>query len=113
MQQKLNWLASFLFAAAALCREQPAGAHPFSLDDFEFSPMKALVDEGPHEPLFTPGVMPEQPVAPQQPYQQPQQPVAPQQQYQQPQQPVAPQQPYQQPQQPAAPQPQESLSIRC
>ncbi|EGC9500014.1 DNA translocase FtsK, partial [Salmonella enterica] len=98
--------------------EQPAGAQPFSLDDLDFSPMKVLVDEGPHEPLFTPGVLPEstpvqQPVAPQpQPqYQQPQQPVAPQPQYQQPQQPVAPQpqyqQPqYQQPQQPVAPQPQ-------
>lgn len=33
--------------------EQPAGANPFSLDDFEFSPMKTLVDDGPHEPLFT------------------------------------------------------------
>ncbi|RIQ26243.1 DNA translocase FtsK [Salmonella enterica] len=98
--------------------EQPAGAQPFSLDDLDFSPMKVLVDEGPHEPLFTPGVLPgstpvQQPVAPQpQPqYQQPQQPVAPQPQYQQPQQPVAPQpqyqQPqYQQPQQPVAPQPQ-------
>ncbi|HCK1627969.1 TPA: DNA translocase FtsK, partial [Escherichia coli] len=59
--------------------EQPAGANPFSLDDFEFSPMKALLDDGPHEPLFTPIV---------EPVQQPQQPVAPQQQYQQPQQPV-------------------------
>ncbi|HAU7034682.1 TPA: DNA translocase FtsK, partial [Salmonella enterica subsp. enterica serovar Wangata] len=101
--------------------EQPAGAQPFSLDDLDFSPMKVLVDEGPHEPLFTPGVMPEstpvqQPVAPQpqpqyqQPQQpvapQPQQPVAPQPQYQQPQQPVAPQPQYQQPQQPVAPQPQ-------
>ena len=95
--------------------EQPAGANPFSLDDFEFSPMKALLDDGPHEPLFTPIVepvqQPQQPVAPQQQYQQPQQPVAPQQQYQQPQQPVAPQpqyqQPqYQQPQQPVAQQPQ-------
>ncbi|MEF5798890.1 DNA translocase FtsK [Escherichia coli] len=85
--------------------EQPAGANPFSLDDFEFSPMKALLDDGPHEPLFTPIVepvqQPQQPVAPQQQYQQPQQPVPPQQQYQQPQQPVAPQ-----PQQPVAPQPQ-------
>ncbi|EIC3076059.1 DNA translocase FtsK [Salmonella enterica subsp. enterica serovar Derby] len=101
--------------------EQPAGAQPFSLDDLDFSPMKVLVDEGPHEPLFTPGVMPEstpvqqpvapqpqpqyqQPVAPQPQYQQPQQPVAPQPQYQQPQQPVAPQPQYQQPQQSAAPQ---------
>ncbi|TKT78658.1 DNA translocase FtsK [Escherichia sp. MR] len=49
--------------------EQPAGANPFSLDDFEFSPMKALVDDGPHEPLFAPIV---------EPVQQPQQPVAPQ-----------------------------------
>ncbi len=88
--------------------EQPAGANPFTLDDFEFSPMKALLDDGPHEPLFTPIVepvqQPQQPVAPQQQYQQPQQPVAPQQQYQQPQQPVAPQPQYQQPQQPVAPQ---------
>ncbi|HIA3242274.1 TPA: DNA translocase FtsK [Escherichia coli] len=98
--------------------EQPAGANPFSLDDFEFSPMKALLDDGPHEPLFTPIVepvqQPQQPVAPQQQYQQPQQPVPPQPQYQQPQQPVAPQpqyqQPqYQQPQQPVAPQPQDTL----
>ncbi|EFB2840797.1 MULTISPECIES: DNA translocase FtsK [Escherichia] len=80
--------------------EQPAGANPFSLDDFEFSPMKALVDDGPHEPLFTPIV---------EPVQQPQQPVAPQQQYQQPQQPVAPQPQYQQPQQPVAPQSQDTL----
>ncbi|EMQ3361186.1 TPA: DNA translocase FtsK [Escherichia coli] len=103
--------------------EQPAGANPFSLDDFEFSPMKALLDDGPHEPLFTPIVepvqqpqqtvaphqqyqQPQQPVPPQPQYQQPQQPVAPQPQYQQPQQPVAPQQQYQQPQQPVAPQPQ-------
>ncbi|HCN6462760.1 TPA: DNA translocase FtsK [Escherichia coli] len=106
--------------------EQPAGANPFSLDDFEFSPMKALLDDGPHEPLFTPIVepvqQPQQPIAPQQQYQQPQQPVAqqpqyqqpqqpvaPQPQYQQPQQPVAPQQQYQQPQQPVAPQPQDTL----
>ncbi len=109
--------------------EQPAGAQPFSLDDLDFSPMKVLVDEGPHEPLFTPGVMPEstpvqQPVAPQPQYQQPQQPVAPQPQDQDPQQPqpppppelepqaqnqhqqqaVEPQPQYQQPQQPTAPQ---------
>ncbi|EHX7865034.1 DNA translocase FtsK [Escherichia coli] len=80
--------------------EQPAGANPFSLDDFEFSPMKALLDDGPHEPLFTPIV---------EPVQQPQQPVAPQPQYQQPQQPVAPQPQYQQPQQPVAPQPHDTL----
>ncbi|MDY9132225.1 hypothetical protein UZ112_23195, partial [Escherichia coli] len=43
----------------------------------------------------------QQPVAPQQQYQQPQQPVAPQPQYQQPQ--------YQQPQQPVAPQPHDTL----
>ncbi|PJW82303.1 DNA translocase FtsK [Escherichia coli] len=93
--------------------EQPAGANPFSLDDFEFSPMKALLDDGPHEPLFTPIVepvqQPQQPVAPQQQYQQPQQPVAQQPQYQQPQQPVAPQQQYQQPQQPVAQQPHDTL----
>ncbi|EIU0494407.1 DNA translocase FtsK [Escherichia coli] len=94
--------------------EQPAGANPFSLDDFEFSPMKALLDDGPHEPLFTPIVepvqQPQQPVAPQQQYQQPQQPVPPQQQYQQPQQPVAPQPQYQQPQQQVAPQPQQQVA---
>lgn len=85
--------------------EQPAGAQPFSLDDLDFSPMKVLVDEGPHEPLFTPGVMPESaPV--QQPVAQPQQPVAPQPQYQPQQQSVAPQPQYQPPQQPVAPQPQ-------
>ncbi|WP_343645017.1 DNA translocase FtsK [Enterobacter sp.] len=98
--------------------EQPSGANPFSLSDFEFSPMKDLVDDGPSEPLFTPGVMPEaepvrQPPAPQayaqqqqpapQAYAQPQQQPAPQAYVQQPQ----PQQPpqFQQP----APQPQESL----
>ena len=89
--------------------EQPAGANPFSLSDFEFSPMKDLVDDGPSEPLFTPSVMPEAEPVRQQPapqaYAQPQQPV------QQPYQPV--QQPQQAPQPPQfqqpAPQPQESL----
>ncbi|MFL4211650.1 DNA translocase FtsK 4TM domain-containing protein [Enterobacter mori] len=89
--------------------EQPSGANPFSLTDFEFSPMKDLVDDGPSEPLFTPSVMPDaEPVrqqpAPQAYTQQPQQ-AAPQAYAQQPQQP-APQPPqFQQP----APQPQESL----
>ncbi|MBJ3779089.1 DNA translocase FtsK [Enterobacter asburiae] len=104
--------------------EQPAGANPFSLSDFEFSPMKDLVDDGPSEPLFTPSVMPEAEPVRQQPapqaYAQPHQPV--QQPYAQPQQPVQqpyaqPHQPVQQPQQPSqppqfqqpAPQPQESL----
>ena len=91
--------------------EQPQGATPFSPADYDFSPMKALVDDGPSEPLFTP--LPETP-PPVQQYQQPaqQQPV---QQYQQPaqqqpvqqyQQPVPSspvQQPYQQPAQPAQP----------
>ncbi|PWG72467.1 DNA translocase FtsK [Enterobacter mori] len=111
--------------------EQPSGANPFSLTDFEFSPMKDLVDDGPSEPLFTPSVMPDaEPVrqqpAPQAYAQQPQQPApqayaqqpqqpAPQAYAQQPQQPApqpAPQAYAQQPQQPApqpAPQPQESL----
>lgn len=84
--------------------EQPAGANPFSLSDFEFSPMKDLVDDGPSEPLFTPSVMPEAEPVRQQPatqaYAQPHQPV------QQPQ----PKQPPQPPQfQQTAPQPQESL----
>ncbi|QSW36785.1 DNA translocase FtsK 4TM domain-containing protein [Leclercia pneumoniae] len=89
--------------------EQPSGANPFSLSDFEFSPMKDLVNDTPSEPLFTPSVMPEaepprqqyapapqqQPVAPQQYAPAPQQQYAPasQQQYAPaPQQPVAPQQ---------------------
>ncbi|EPY4093962.1 DNA translocase FtsK 4TM domain-containing protein [Klebsiella quasipneumoniae] len=91
--------------------EQPPGANPFSPADYEFSPMKTLVNEGPSEPLFTPtpevqpqqGYQPaqHQPVhpqpVPQQPYQTAPQPV-------QQQQPVAPQG-----HQPAAPAPQESL----
>ncbi|WP_312948803.1 DNA translocase FtsK [Superficieibacter sp.] len=109
------------FAAAQQQRyasEQPAGANPFSLSDFDFSPTKALVDDGPNEPLFTPGVVEEprpvqQPAAPQQGYRpqpQVQQPAAPQQGYRpqpQVQQPAAPQQGYRpqpQVQQPAAPQ---------
>ncbi|URO00645.1 DNA translocase FtsK [Leclercia adecarboxylata] len=96
--------------------EQPTGANPFSLADFEFSPMKDLVDDTPSEPLFTPGVMPEaepprQAVTPQQPqqYAQPQQPVQqPPQQYAQPQQPVQqPPQQYAQPQQPVQQPPQQ------
>ncbi|MEQ0539900.1 DNA translocase FtsK [Klebsiella sp. JB_Kp004] len=59
--------------------EQPPGANPFSPADYEFSPMKTLVNEGPSEPLFTP--TPE--VQPQQPAQHYQQPAAvPQQGYQ-------------------------------
>ena len=89
--------------------EQPPSANPFSLADFEFSPMKTLVDDGPSEPLFTlPPEEPAQPSAPvSPPQQQYQQPVAPA--------PVQPQQQYQPVHQPAAapvtPQPaaQESL----
>ncbi|HBZ2350034.1 TPA: DNA translocase FtsK [Klebsiella pneumoniae] len=107
--------------------EQPPGANPFSPADYEFSPMKTLVNDGPSEPLFTPTpeVQPQQPAqryqqpaaAPQQGYQPAQhqpihhQPVPPQpqsyptaSQLVQPQQPVAPQG-----HQPAAPAPQESL----
>ncbi|WFC88188.1 DNA translocase FtsK 4TM domain-containing protein [Enterobacter roggenkampii] len=84
--------------------EQPAGANPFSLSDFEFSPMKDLVDDGPSEPLFTPSVMPEaEPVRQQTPSTYAQQPV--QQPYVQPQQPQQQQPQFQQ----RAPQPQESL----
>ena len=74
--------------------EQPQGATPFSPADYDFSPMKALVDDGPSEPLFTP--MPET----QPPVQQYQQPV---QRYQQPAQSSPVQQPYQQPVQPVQP----------
>ena len=45
---------------------EPA-ANPFSLADFDVSPMKTLVDDTPREPLFMPEVMPEQPPAAQQP----------------------------------------------
>ncbi|HDK6244103.1 TPA: DNA translocase FtsK [Klebsiella quasipneumoniae] len=105
--------------------EQPPGANPFSPADYEFSPMKTLVNEGPSEPLFTPTpeVQPQQPAqhyqqpaaAPQQGYQPAQhlpvhpQPV-PQQPYQTAPQPVQQQQPVApQGHQPAAPAPQESL----
>ena len=95
--------------------EQPEGAHPFSLDDFEFSPMKTLVDDTPRAPLFTPSVMPEPtvtpPPQPQQPSQYAQGHPQPQQHaqgYHQPQQQFA-QPPQQQPvHQPVTP-PQESL----
>ncbi|HBQ3114997.1 TPA: DNA translocase FtsK [Klebsiella quasipneumoniae] len=105
--------------------EQPPGANPFSPADYEFSPMKTLVNEGPSEPLFTPTpeVQPQQPAqhyqqpaaAPQQGYQPAQhQPVhpqpVPQQPYQTAPQPVQQQQPVApQGHQPAAPAPQESL----
>ncbi len=106
--------------------EQPPGANPFSPADYEFSPMKTLVNDGPSEPLFmpTPEVQPQQPAqhyqqpaaAPQQGYQPAQppvhhQPVAPQPQaYQAAQQPVQQQQPVApQGYQPPAPQPQDSL----
>lgn len=95
--------------------EQPPSANPFSLADFEFSPMKALVDDGPSEPLFT--LPPEEPVQPSAPVQQPQQhyqqpvapaPVQPQQpHYQQPAAPAPVQQHYQQPVAPAPVQPQQ------
>ena len=75
LRQRLNWLVSLRkLNNNVIPANKPAGANPFSLDDFEFSPMKVLLDDGPHEPLFTPIV---------EPVQQPQQPVAPQQQYQQ------------------------------
>ncbi len=107
--------------------EQPPGANPFSPADYEFSPMKTLVNDGPSEPLFTPTpeVQPQQPAqryqqpaaAPQQSYQPAQhqpihhQPVPPQpQSYPTASQPIQPQQPVApQGHQPAAPAPQESL----
>ena len=106
--------------------EQPPGANPFSPADYEFSPMKTLVNDGPSEPLFmpTPEVQPQQPAqhyqqpaaASQQGYQPAQppvhhQPVAPQPQaYQTAQQPMQQQQPVApQGYQPSAPQPQDSL----
>ncbi|MBV8043245.1 DNA translocase FtsK 4TM domain-containing protein [Pluralibacter sp.] len=87
------------FAAQQQARyagEQPDGANPFSLADFEFSPMQTLVDDGPKAPLFTPSVTPQEP---------------PVQQYAQQAHPQHVQQPAYQPppQQQSAPQPQESL----
>ncbi|MGF7447142.1 DNA translocase FtsK, partial [Klebsiella michiganensis] len=114
--------------------EQPPGSHRFSAADYEFSPMKTLVDDTPSEPVFTP--LPEvqqpapqnqQPAQHSQPVQQPmphqQMPQPPQHAQQQsyqpaPQQPVhhqpMPQQapgsyPQQQAPQQPIPQPQESL----
>ena len=108
--------------------EQPPGSHPFSAADYEFSPMKALVDDTPSEPVFTPMPEVQQPAQHSQPVQQPmphqqmhQQPQTAQPQAYQPvqQQPVQhpqmPQQAYggypqqQAPQQQPIPQPQESL----
>jgi len=96
--------------------EQPAAAQAFMPEDFAFSPMKTLVDDGPGEPLFTPGVMPEQEPSAVQHHQQPlqhyQQPAhqsaAQPQHYQQPaHQPVAQPQHYQQPTHQPAAQPQQ------
>ncbi|PLL89453.1 DNA translocase FtsK, partial [Klebsiella michiganensis] len=42
--------------------EQPPGSHPFSAADYEFSPMKTLVDDTPSEPVFTPLPEVQQPV---------------------------------------------------
>jgi len=81
--------------------EQPEGAHPFSLDDFEFSPMKTLVDDTPRAPLFTPSVMPEPTVTP------PSQPQQPSQYAQGHQQPPQHAQGYHQPQQQFAQPPQQ------
>ncbi len=88
--------------------EQPSGAMPFSLDDF--SPIRALVDDGPSEPLFMPSPVVDEPqpvhVQPQQSYhQQPPAYAAPA----QPQQPVQQQHPaYAAPARPVEP-PRESL----
>ncbi|WP_373171257.1 DNA translocase FtsK [Klebsiella sp. Q11] len=106
--------------------EQPPGSHPFSAADYEFSPMKTLVDDTPSEPVFTP--LPEvqqpapqyqQPAQHSQPVQQPmphqQMPQPPQHAQQQPvhHQPMPQQAPGSYPQQQAPqqpiPQPQESL----
>ena len=106
--------------------EQPPGSHPFSAADYEFSPMKTLVDDTPSEPVFTP--LPEvqqpapqyqQPTQHSQPVQQPmphqQMPQPPQHAQQQPvhHQPMPQQAPGSYPQQQAPqqpiPQPQESL----
>ncbi|EKK4001603.1 DNA translocase FtsK [Cronobacter sakazakii] len=82
---------------------QPSGAAPFMPDDIALSPMKALVNDGPSEPLFMPEPEPyrpaHQPQQHSQPAQQPHTHVA---------QPAAPAQSYVQPQgyvpQPQAPQ---------
>ena len=87
--------------------EQPPGSHPFSAADYEFSPMKTLVDDTPSEPVFTPMPEVQQPAPQPTQHSQPvQQPMPHQQMHQQPQsaqpqayQPVQ-QQPVQQPQMP-------------
>ena len=87
--------------------EQPPGSHPFSAADYEFSPMKTLVDDTPSEPVFTPMPVVQQPAPQPTQHSQPvQQPMPHQQMHQQPQsaqpqayQPVQ-QQPVQHPQMP-------------
>ncbi|MFN4498453.1 DNA translocase FtsK [Klebsiella grimontii] len=87
--------------------EQPPGSHPFSAADYEFSPMKTLVDDTPSEPVFTPMPEVQQPAPQPTQHSQPvQQPMPHQQMHQQPQsaqpqayQPVQ-QQPVQHPQMP-------------
>ena len=56
--------------------EQPQGATPFTPADYDFSPMKALVDDAPKAPLFTPS-LDAQPPAQQHNQQHYQQPVTP------------------------------------
>ncbi|MBZ7124934.1 DNA translocase FtsK [Klebsiella grimontii] len=87
--------------------EQPPGSHPFSAADYEFSPMKTLVDDTPSEPVFTPMPEVQQPAPQPTQHSQPvQQPMPHQQMHQQPQsaqpqayQPIQ-QQPVQHPQMP-------------
>ncbi|WP_312688569.1 DNA translocase FtsK [Kosakonia sp.] len=94
--------------------EQTTATPAFMPEDFAFSPMKALVDESPSEPLFTPGVMPESDESVAQPQQYQQQPPQQMHPYQQPVQPHYQQPAAQQPlhphyQQPAASQPQQPV----
>ena len=81
--------------------QQPPGTGSFALDDFDFSPTKTLVDDGPSEPLFTPGFVepPAQPVqhSPSQSVQQPAYQAQPPQPVQQPAYQTQPPQPVQQP----------------
>ncbi|WMY73072.1 DNA translocase FtsK 4TM domain-containing protein [Buttiauxella selenatireducens] len=57
-------------ASGSQSNQQQPNNVPFSLDDFDFSPMKTLVNDGPGEPLFTPSPVEEPaPIKPEQSWQ--------------------------------------------
>ncbi len=52
LRQRLNWLVSFANSTTTLFRRTTGWGESVLVDDFEFSPMKALLDDGPHEPCL-------------------------------------------------------------